>query len=252
MYKGKKTYFYNGEELWDDENNGEYLIYSEEEQKSWEVVIVLPGVEVIPEDTFDDCENLETVIMSDTVIRIEDCAFAACENLSFVRLSRNLEYIGRNAFCDCSSLASIFIPPSCREIARVAFADCHKLIILRVPRQTQLGRNVIENTALIKASPFEVDEWGSYDGITESVNEWIRNINRDDDQFAFHRVCSSFNPLSEIIYQIVKRQGFISFKKKNELGITPLEYLEANPFAEHIDQSSLVKRYVLEMMGEAV
>ena len=46
MYKGKKTLFYNGEELYDDEND-EFLIYNEQEQMSWEVVIVLPGVEMI-------------------------------------------------------------------------------------------------------------------------------------------------------------------------------------------------------------
>ena len=55
-----------------------------------------------------------------------------------------------------------------------------------------------------------------------------------------------------LFYLIVKRQGLVSFRKKNEIDITPLEYLEANPFAKDIDQSSVVKRYVLEMMGEVV
>ena len=46
MYKGKKTYFYNGEKLRDDDYDS--LIYSWEERLTWEVIIVLPGVEVIP------------------------------------------------------------------------------------------------------------------------------------------------------------------------------------------------------------
>ncbi|GFH50296.1 hypothetical protein CTEN210_06772 [Chaetoceros tenuissimus] len=252
MYKGKKTLFYNGEILW-DADEGEYLVYDEEEQHSWEVIIVLPGVEVIPEETFSGCDKIETVIMADTVRRIEWSAFASCNSLVFVRLSRNLEVIGDYAFCGCDSLTSIFIPPSCAVIDKCAFYGSSDLRILHVPRHTHLGEGVIERTALIRASPFEVDQYGKYDvNITESVNEWIRNLNGDDDQFALHRACSSFNPITEIIYEIVKRKGLCSFKKENQIDITPLEYLEANPFAEDIDQSLIANRYVLEMMGEAV
>jgi hypothetical protein len=49
----------------------------------------------------------------------------------------------------------------------------------------------------------------------------------------------------------VKRQGLKSFKRKNQIGITPLQYLEENPFSEDIKQSSVMRRYVLEMMGES-
>ncbi len=252
MFRGKKTLFYNGEELWDEETR-EYLIYDQAEQKSWEVIIVLPGVEMIPEETFSSCEKLETVILSDTVIRIEREAFSGCNSLSFVKLSRSLEYIGGYAFFGCECLPSIFIPPSCQEIGTRAFLRCKKLIVLHVPHQTQLGEKVIDNTALIEASAFEIDEYSVYDtSINDNVNHWIKNVNGDDDQFALHRACSSFNPNTQVIYEIVKRKGLVSFKKKNQIGITPMQYLEANPFAEHIDQSSVMKRYVLEMMGEAV
>ena len=56
---------------------------------------------VIPFYTFRDCENLETVIMSDTVRWIEWCAFFWCSSLKFVKLSRNLEYIGNGTFKNC-------------------------------------------------------------------------------------------------------------------------------------------------------
>ncbi|GFH50058.1 hypothetical protein CTEN210_06534 [Chaetoceros tenuissimus] len=251
MYKGKKTLFYNGETLY-DEVTGEYFIYSEEEQELWKVIIILPGVEVIPQSTFNS-GNLEAVIMSDTVKRIEESAFVYCKSLEFVKLSRNLECIGENAFCACFSLLSIFIPPSCREIGDVAFAACHKLINFNVPQHTRLGEHVIGNTALIRGSTFELNQYGEYDAsINTNINNWIKNINGNDAEFALHRACSSYYPMTQIIYEIVKRQGLMSFKKKNQIGITPLEYLEANPFAEDIDQNTIMKRYVLEMMGEAV
>lgn len=173
--------------------------------------------------------------------------------VSWLSYSEMLLLLTMTASIKANLKESIFIPSSCREIAREAFRACTKLIMLHVPRHTRLGEGVIGGTLLIKASAFEIDEWGYYHpGISENVNEWIKNINGDDDQFALHRACSSFNPIADVLYQIVRRQGLVSFRKKNEIETTPLEYLEANPFAEHIDQRSILKRYVLEMMGEAV
>ncbi|GFH50297.1 leucine-rich repeat domain-containing protein [Chaetoceros tenuissimus] len=247
MYKGKKTLFYNGEILYVFAGEG-YRIYSQEERNSWEVIVVLPGVEVIPELNFRGCENLERVIMSDTVQRIEDEAFSDCESLVFVKLSRNLEYIGGYAFYDCTSLISMFIPPSCTEIDKGAFDGCTMLSIFNVAQQTQIGERVFANTALIRASPSEQSRYYNHG----AVNEWVKNINQGE-EYKLHRACSSFNPLEEIIYEIVKRKGPSALQKKNEIGLTAFDYLEANPFANiEIDQRVLLKRYVLEMMGETV
>ncbi|GFH44673.1 hypothetical protein CTEN210_01147 [Chaetoceros tenuissimus] len=248
MYKGKKTCFYNGEKLWDEENR-ENLIYDEEELHSWEVIIVLPGVEVIPVGTFSGCENLKTVIMSDSVRRIENCAFEKCKSLAFVKLSRHVEYIRGWAFHFCESLTSIFIPPSCREIGDKAFQGCKKLIILHVPQHTQLGKNVIADTALIKASFFQTDDDGEY--ITrEEVNDWIKS-HHDDNQFSLHRACSTFNPLDEVIFDIVKRQGLKAFNKTDSIGVTPSQYLSNNSYSE-IKEQKIIKRYILHMMGEII
>jgi hypothetical protein len=57
--------------------------------------------------------------------------------------------------------------------------------------------------------------------------------------------------MHEIVYGIVKRKGLQAFHLQNAIGITPLQYLEANPFAE-IDQKRIIAQYILEMMGEAV
>ena len=248
MYKGKKTLFYNGEKLWDGEND-EYLIYAQEEKESWEVIIVLPGVEVIPECALFNCFKVEAIIMSDTVTRIEASAFINCKSLSYVKLSRNLQYIGFNAFDECKSLSSIFIPPSCREISHVAFGGCTKLIILVVPPHTQLGENVIAETALIEASPFATDNIGDYDN-HEEVNEWIKTHHADN-EFSLHRACCSFNPLDEVIFNIVRRQGLKAFRRPDSVGVTASRYLSENPFSE-VKEQTITKRYILDMMGEVI
>ncbi|GFH44712.1 hypothetical protein CTEN210_01186 [Chaetoceros tenuissimus] len=251
MYKGKKTLFYNGEKLWEGEEGelcGNPLIYDWKERDSWEVIIVLPGVEVIPELTFYDCRNIKTLIMADTVRRVEWRTFSDCLNLAFVKLSRNLEYIGEAFFC-CASLTSIFVPPSCREIDDMAFYGCDKLIIFQVPQHTQLGSFVIERTALIKASPFETDWAGNYRNV-EEVNDWIRNLHAGN-ELSLHRACVSYNPLDEVIFDIIKRQGLKAFKKPDSVGVMPSQYLSENTFAD-IEEQKMIKRYILDMMGEVI
>ena len=211
MYKDKKTLFYNGEILLDD--FWESLIYDEEERESWKVIIVLPGVEEIPFYTFRGCKNLETVIMSDTVRWIEWGAFFWCYS----------------AFYYCEALVSIFIPPSCREIDREAFLNCEKLKIFHVSQQTELGDSIIANTALIKASRFETDEYDYYQNHDDEVNEWIKNLNQDE-EFALNRECASYEPSDDNIYEIIKQQGLSSIHVKNQIGLTAFEYLHKNPY----------------------
>ena len=244
MYRGKKTLFYNGETLFDYQSQW-WKIHDFDERNSWEVIIVLPGVEIIPTTNFGECEKVKMVIMSDSVRRLSPSAFDSCWKLEYVRLSRNLEYIDQQAFNDCISLTSIFIPPSCREIDVQAFLGCEKLMILSVPRNVQLGPGVIDETALIEVSPF------GDSGEDEQVNAWLQNINGSEEEYALHRACSSYYPIIQIIHDIVNRQGLKALNKKNEIGITPLKYLEENPFAD-IDQHELMKRYIIEMMGETI
>lgn len=245
MYRGKKTYFYNGEKLWDDEHKV-FIIYDFGERDSWEVIIVLPGVEMIPGMAFYHCINIKAVVMSDSVKRIEYNAFDICKKLAFVKLSTGLEYIGEDAFAG-TKLTSIFIPPSCQEICDYAFQYCEELIILSVPQDTRLGINVIEKTALLEASPFYARD--QEDIINDEVNEWLKNIN---EQYELHRVCSSFNPLENTIYRIVQMERSLDvFNRKNSIGITPSQYLEANPFAE-VKEQKIINRFILEMMGEIV
>ena len=188
--------------------------------------------------------------MSDSVRRIEKCAFMECKSLVFVKLSRNLEYIGVRAFAESISLPSIVIPPSCREIGHCAFAFCKKLIILQVPQHTQLGENVISNTAVFKASPFTTFSGSGYYDNDIEVNDWIKSHHADN-EFSLHRACASYNPLDEVIFDIVKRQGLKAFKQPDSIGVTASQYLSENPFSE-IEEQTIIKRYILDMMGEVI
>lgn len=253
MYKGKKTLFYNGEILWEKNWwDGGPLIYNKEERNSWEVIIVLPGVEAIEGYSFFECANVKTVIMNDTVRRVgyEEYTFGYCKSLVYVKFSRNLYYLGTSAFFECTSLTSIFIPQTCRVMGESIFRGCKKLIIFVVPRYTWLRVNVIRDTELFKLCPVEYDNEVDDSIYNRQINDWIQNRHADD-QFALHRACSSDNPLLEEIYEIVKQQGLAALKKPDSIGITASKYLAENPFTE-IKEQEIIKRYINDMIGETV
>lgn len=240
MYQGLKTLFYNGEVLWNGKCFGTPLVHDKKERQSWEQIVVLPRVKVIPSWTFNRCKNIKRILMADSVQRIEEAAFSSCISIAFVKLSKSLEYIGKAAFYDCSNLFSIFIPVSCREIGSEAFACCSKLLIFNVSASTFLGRSVLHSTRLIERYQHRNEE--------NAFHEWVRNINAGD-IYILHRICACENPSLQAINTIIQEQGLLPMTRQNEIGISSSEYLFQNPFAE-ITEIRIVKHCILSMMGE--
>ncbi|GFH57223.1 hypothetical protein CTEN210_13699 [Chaetoceros tenuissimus] len=170
------------------------------ERLSWQQVIVEDGITHIAERTFWYCCNIKRVIFSNTVIRIEGSAFGCCMKLEFIEWPLNLQFIGGSAF-KCCDLSSVFIPPRCREIKNWAFQGCRELIILNIPQDTELGNvNIVcHETKIMDRSPYT--EFNA-----REFNEWNKNINNGD-EFALHRVCSSFEPTLEMILDTMKEKG---------------------------------------------
>ena len=111
---------------------------------------------------------------------------------------------------------------------------------------------MVHHTALIKKSLFETYKFGN-DGNEERVNEWIKNLNQNQ-EFALHRECKSIEPPTKHnIYEIIKLQGLQSIHVKNQIGVTVFEYLQKNPYTDTaIDEHKLITRLVLDLMGEII
>lgn len=83
----------------------------------------------------------------------------------------------------------------------------------------------------------------------ERINKWIKSINQND-EYALHRLCSSMDPSEDTIYQMICDQDCLhAIAQKNSAGISPSEYLAANLYAD-VDETKLMKKFVLEKMGE--
>ena len=84
-------------------------------------VVIESGVEICY-CAFQDCTNLTSVTMTDSVVDIHGAAFMNTPKLTSLRLPANLEYIGSHVFCD-SGLTSIKLPDSLRDIGPEAFRN---------------------------------------------------------------------------------------------------------------------------------
>lgn len=76
---------------------------------------------------FENCTNLSSVTIPDSVTEIEDYAFRNCESLESVTIPDSVTLIGIYAFCDCRSLTSVTIPNSVTSIGDRAFSHCYSL-----------------------------------------------------------------------------------------------------------------------------
>ena len=239
----------SAKEGWEDWDLSDECKRYWKDRQSWQQIVVMEGVTVIPDSEFLHCRNIKRVIFSNTVIRIESFAFDWCRCIAYIKLSINIEYIGNGAFYNCD-LTSVFIPPSCTEIGSGAFRDNYDLTIFHVHPNSnvQLGRNLLSSTKLMEESHFELDRWGNYEDQTDEVHDWVKNINNDE-KYSLHRACCSFQPLKEVIMTIILQQGIGAFNIQNEMGITPSRYLKENPYAD-IKETDIIRDYVMAMMGE--
>lgn len=76
-------------------------------------------------------------------LTIADCAFDDCKNLTSVKLPNSVIRIGYLSFDGCSSLASVEIPSSVTNIDNYAFADCGSLTAIKF-NGTKAAWNKIE------------------------------------------------------------------------------------------------------------
>ena len=100
------------------------------------------GTTIIANGAFENCENLVTVTMTDSVTDIGDYAFAGCINLENIALSNNITRINESVFGSCTSLGSIKLPDGIESIGECAFY-CSGLKSIALPDSIR----IIENDA---------------------------------------------------------------------------------------------------------
>lgn len=83
--------------------------------------------QIIGDYAFLNCENIESVILPETIRIIGTWSFGNCYGLKDITLNDELQQIGPAAFYQCSSLNNIIMPNSVTKIGTHCFRGCTAL-----------------------------------------------------------------------------------------------------------------------------
>ena len=109
--------------------------------------ITIPNsVTSIGSEAFYYCTGLKSIVIPDSVTKIGNEAFYNCKSLTSITIPSSVTWIGGGAFGYCTSLTSITIPSSVESIGNGAFSWCESLTSITIPNSvTSIGYNTFYN-----------------------------------------------------------------------------------------------------------
>ena len=138
-------------------------------------IIIPDSVTAIGNSAFEDCYSLTEAHVPDTVISIGRYAFAYCVKLTSVNIPDGLVVISEGTYRQCTSVTSITIPDSVIQINKMAFYCCQGLTSVTIPDSvTTLGemafgycRNLQSMTIGIGVKKIGDRLFDEYDSVTD-------------------------------------------------------------------------------------
>ena len=96
-------------------------------------------------------QNLQTIVIPESVTSINYWAFEGCSSLTSITIPSNVTSIGEGVFEDCSSLTSITIPEGVTFIGDWAFQNCSSLTSVTIPSSvTSIGGSAFDGCSSLK------------------------------------------------------------------------------------------------------
>ena len=122
----------------------------------------------IRKGSFENCESISYVQLSNGISKIDDSAFKGCVQLSCIDIPK-VDSIGKAAFQDCVNLEIVHIEEGIESIGRSAFANCGSLREISLPNSI----NVIGEQCFLGCKELQ----------TVKIGNGVERIN--EDTFAF-------------------------------------------------------------------
>ena len=151
-----------------------------------ESIVISDSVKTIGANAFSDCITLTDLNISGSVAEIGLKAFMGCERLTSVNIPSGVQVIGAGAFSDCIRLTGLTLPDSLTEIGNGAFSGCKNLKSATIYGSPKLGDAIFENGTLIygeRGSSVEkyVDEYrGTLNYFFSSISSELKGDANDD------------------------------------------------------------------------
>ena len=100
-----------------------------------ETIFLGESINTLGEGVFKDCTSINDAIIECNIDAIPDEMFNNCNNLTavFFKDNSSIKTIGKSAFSNCNSIASIELPPDIVTISANAFSSCHILENIVLP-----------------------------------------------------------------------------------------------------------------------
>lgn len=172
---------------------------------SLETVEIQEGIKEIGFAAFEDCENLKSISLPDSIIdlgsynessvgrvKTSSSLFARCKQLKYVKLPKNLRELGSSIFFDCSALETVVMPEHTSGIGSSAFYNCASLKNINIPDGVKFidagfSYGTFENCNVLKSIvlPDSIEEIGSgafkdcSNLITVKMPKFLRYIGRN-------------------------------------------------------------------------
>ena len=107
-------------------------------------------ITVIDNNAFENCTEITSVKLPDSVTEIKDATFRNCTSLKNVTLPNTITYIGNSAFYLCESLETVNLPVSLKLIGNSAFRDCISLKNVTLPNTiTEINANAFSGCSTL-------------------------------------------------------------------------------------------------------
>lgn len=91
------------------------------------------AVKVIGDYVFQNCSNLTSITIPNSVVRIGKNIFEGCTGLTNISIPDGITFIGNSAFENCSGLTFVSIPNSVKGIGSEVFKGCDNLASIIIP-----------------------------------------------------------------------------------------------------------------------